>query len=67
VIRHINSFSPKNLGNVKDIPSSSSISSNLYQHQFSLSKWQVGNITNLKESTSHQLAIGPQEIMPWEL
>ena len=48
VIRHINSFGPKNVGNVKYIPSSSSIDSNLYQHQFALSKWQVGNITNLK-------------------
>lgn len=50
VVRDINSFGPKNAGNVKDISSSSSIYSNLYQHQLSFSKWQVGKIPNLRES-----------------
>jgi hypothetical protein len=49
MIRHINSFGPKNAGDIKDIPPSSSIHSNLYQHKLSLCKWRVSNILNLKK------------------
>lgn len=48
MVRNINSFGPKNAGNIQYISSSSSIHSNLYQHQFSFSKWQMGKILNLK-------------------
>lgn len=53
VIRHINSFCPKNISNVKNIPPGSSIHSNLYQHQFSLCKWKVSDIPNLKNNTMY--------------
>lgn len=50
MIRHINSFGTENASNIKNIPPSSSVHSNLYQHQFSFCKWHVRNIANLNKS-----------------
>lgn len=52
MIRHINGFRPEDAGNVKNISSGGCVYSNFNQHQFPLSKWQVGDIPDLKETMS---------------
>lgn len=47
MVRYINCFGTENVSNVEDVPPCSGINSNLYQHQFSFSKWQMSDVLNL--------------------
>ena len=50
MIGYVNSFCPENTSIVQDISSRSSVHSNLNQHQFSFSKWQMSKIMDLQAS-----------------